>query len=178
MAKRISIYSDGSSGGDSKGATGWGFIVTDWEDILGTGMGGEPQGTNNAAELMGAIAGLRFVVEKGLHVGNLIELVSDSTYTLGLANGSFDPQKNVELAAEIRKLAILTNAQTRWIRGHSGDVFNDKADELAKAARDALSPPGPKKRRQRRREERRMKRTLVKQFLRGELWRPPLTLHG
>jgi ribonuclease HI len=178
MAKRISIYSDGSSGGNSKGAIGWGFIVTDWEDILGTGMGGEPQGTNNAAELMGAIAGLKFVIQRNLHVGNLVEIVSDSTYTLGLANGSFDAQKNIDLAKEIRELAVAVKAQTRWIRGHSGDAFNDKADELAKAARDAISPPSPKKRRMRRREERRARRTLVKMFLRGEIWRPPLKLHG
>lgn len=173
MAKIISIYSDGSSGGDSKGAIGWGYIVTDWEDILGAGSGGELTGTNNAAELSGAIAGLRFVVEKELHHGNIVEIVSDSTYTLGLASGEFDPQKNVELAAEIRKLTILTKARTRWIKGHSGDAFNDKADQLAKAARDKMGPPS-KKRKTRRREERRRKRAAVKAFLRGELWREPL----
>lgn len=173
MAKIISIYSDGSSGGDSKGAIGWGYIVTDWEDILGAGSGGEISGTNNAAELSGAIAGLRFVIERDLHVGNVVELVSDSTYTLGLASGEFDPQKNVELAAEIRKLAILAQAKTRWIKGHSGDAFNDKADQLAKAARDKMVPPS-KKRKVRRREERRRKRSVVKAYLRGELWREPL----
>ena len=175
MAKHISVYSDGSSGGDSKGAIGWGFIVTDWEDILGAGSGGEPVGTNNAAELAGALAGLRYVYEHGLHTGNLVELVSDSTYTLGLASGEFEPQKNVELAAELRKLAILTGARTKWIKGHSGDIFNDKADELAKAARDNMCPDRPQKRRHRRREERRRKRSIVKAFLRGEIWRAPLT---
>jgi ribonuclease HI len=176
MAKLISIYSDGSSGGDSKGAIGWGFIVTDWEDILGAGSGGEVAGTNNAAELSGAIAGLRFVFEHKLHEGNLVELVSDSTYTLGLASGNFDPQKNVELAAEIRRLAILTGARTKWIKGHSNDIFNDKADELAKAARDKMCPDPKKKRRHRRREERRAKRAKVKAFLRGEIWREPLKI--
>jgi ribonuclease HI len=176
MTKTISVYSDGSSGGDAKGAIGWGYIVTDWDDIIGVGSGGQATGTNNAAELMGAINGLRFVYEKNLHTGHLVEIVSDSTYTLGLASGDFEAEKNKELAAEIRKYAILTGARTRWIKGHSGDIFNDKADELAKAARDKLNPNPTKKRRLRRREERRKKRAQVKAYLRGELWRPPLVL--
>lgn len=174
MAKLISIYSDGSSGGDAKGAIGWGYIITDWEDILGAGSDGAIAGTNNAAELSGAIAGLKFVYDKNLHHGNVVELVSDSTYTLGLANGEFEPTKNLELAAEVRKYTILTGARTKWIRGHSGDAFNDKADELAKAGRDRLMPNGNHKRRHRRREERRRKRNIVKAFLRGEIWREPL----
>ena len=172
--KRISIYSDGSSGGDAKGAIGWGWIVTDWEDILGTGAGAEAAGTNNAAELQGAIDGLKFIVDRNLHIGNVIELVSDSTYTLGIANGSFDPQKNLERAGEIRKLTILTKAITRWIKGHSGDAFNDKADELAKHARDSLSPDKGVRRRHRRRDLRRQKRAIVKAYKRGEIYRAPL----
>lgn len=175
MAKIISVYSDGSSGGDSKGAIGWGFIVTDWEEILGAGSGGDIIGTNNAAELSGAIAGLHFVYDRGLHVGNLVELVSDSTYTLGLGSGALKALKNAELAAEIRRMVLLTNARTKWIKGHSGDAFNDKADELAKAARDKMCTNPQKKRRHRRREERRAKREKVKAFLRGENWRLPLT---
>jgi ribonuclease HI len=174
-AKLISVYSDGSSGGSSKGAIGWGFVVTDWEEILGAGSGADTEGTNNVAELQGAIAGLRHVVERGLHEGNLVELVSDSEYVLGVASGKFDPQKNLELAGEIRKLAIETKCRTRWVRGHSGESFNEKCDELAKMARDKLSPDKGVRRRHRRREERRRKRQLVKQFKRGELWRPLLT---
>jgi len=176
MAKLISVYSDGSSGGDSKGAIGWGYLITDWEDILGAGSAGASAGTNNAAELSGAIEGLRFVYDHKLHEGNMVEIVSDSTYALGLASGEFDAQKNIELAAEIRRLTILTGARTRWIRGHSGDAFNDKVDQLAKAGRDKFAPPGASKRKHRRREERRRKRETVKAFLRGEIWREPLTL--
>ena len=174
--KRISAYSDASSGGNAKGAIGWGWIVTDWEDILGTGSGAESVGTNNAAELQGAIDALKFIVERGLHVDNEIELVSDSTYVLGLADGTFDPQKNLERAAEIRKLSILTAAKTKWIKGHSGDIFNDKADELAKFARDRLNPDKGTRRKSRRRAERQRKRAIVKAFLRGDIWRKPLTL--
>lgn len=178
-AHKITVYSDGSSGGAAKGAIGWGWIAVDWElgEVIAAGSGAEPTGTNNAAELQGAIDGIRHLVEKGLHHGNVIELCSDSTYVLGLATGNFEPQANLERASEIRRLAILTKLHTKWIRGHSGDIFNDKADELAKAARDKLAPDKGARRRHRRRELRRHKRAMVKAYLRGDLWRPPLTHH-
>jgi ribonuclease HI len=168
-SKKISVYSDGSSGGASKGCIGWGYIITDWEEILATGSGGASEGTNNVAELHGAIEGLRVVIERKLHEGNVVELVSDSTYVLGLASGTFDAQKNLDLAAEIRKLTILTSARTRWVRGHSGEAFNEKCDELAKFARDRLEPERKQRRRSRRREERRRKRAIVKAYKRGTL---------
>jgi len=178
MAK-ISIYSDGSSGGNAHGAIGWGWIAVDWEigEVIGAGSGAETSGTNNAAELQGAIDGLRFIIEKGMHVGHMIELCSDSTYVLGMATGNFEPQKNLERAAELRKLSIMTKVHTKWVKGHSGDAFNDKADELAKAARDKLSPDRGQRRKSRRREERRRKRAIVKAFKRGEIFRSPLRIH-
>jgi ribonuclease HI len=118
------------------------------------------------------------VVENGYHIDNVVELVSDSEYCLGIASGQFDPTKNLELAAEIRRLVILTKARTRWVRGHSGEIFNEKCDELAKAARDKLLPDKGVRRRHRRRELRRAKRAIVKAFKRGEIWRAPLTFKG
>jgi ribonuclease HI len=150
--------------------------VVDWGagDIVGAGSGAAATGTNNIAELQGAIDGLKFVVKSGLHVGNVVELVSDSEYCLGLANGTFEANKNLELAADIRALVIKTSARTRWVRGHSGEVFNEKADELAKAARNKLLPDQGIRRRHRRRSLRHYKRAIVKAYKRGELYREPL----
>lgn len=191
--RKISVYADGSSGGDSKGAIGWGWIIVDWEGgDLHTGCGNLELGTNNMAEISGAIDGLKELKRRGLHVGNIVEVVSDSTYALGIASGSFEPQKNLELAAELRKLVLEigketafdvdlngpTPVHTRWVKGHSGEAFNDKCDQLAKHARDKISPEDKKsKRRSRRREERRRKRSTVKAFLRGEIYREPLRLN-
>lgn len=166
--KTISIYADGSSTGTSKGAVGWGWLVTDWDDIITAGSEGAPVGTNNTAELQAAIHGLRAVIDRGLHRGNDIELVSDSTYALGVADATFEPQTNHELVYRLQDLFRQAGARTRWVRGHSGEAFNEKVDELAKAGRDRYSPPheNKKKRRSRRREERRRKRAIVKEFKR------------
>src|SRR5690348_8225378 len=136
--KTISVYSDGSAGGNAKGAIGWGWLITDWDEILGTGSGAELTGSSNMAEVHGAIDGLKFVVERGLHLTHRIELRSDSTYCLGLADGDFTPSKHLELAAELRKLAILTSCKTSWVKSHDGEIFNDQCDQLAKFARDQI----------------------------------------
>jgi ribonuclease HI len=163
--KLISVYADGSSTGDAAGPMGWGWLITDWDTIITAGSAGAISGTNNVAELQAAIAGLRAVVDLKLHIGNDVELVSDSTYALGLASGAYFPQKNQDVVKILRDLFLATGARTRWVRGHSGDVFNDKCDELAKAGRDKYTPQETRKRRRsRKREERRRKRAIVKAY--------------
>ena len=163
----ISIYCDGSSTGTSTGAVGWGWLITDWDDIICVGFEGAPDGTNNTAELQAAIHGLRAVVDRGLHIGNEVEIVSDSMYALNLANGTYSPNKYHDVVNTLRKLYAETGAKTRWVRGHSGDTFNEKVDQLAKIGRDRYSPIETKKRRRsRKREERRRKRAIVKEYKR------------
>jgi ribonuclease HI len=167
--KLISIYCDGSSTGNSKGPVGWGWLVVDWElgEILTAGSAGGPVGTNNIAELQAAIHGLRAVIDAGLHLTANIEVVSDSTYCLGLASGEYQPNTNKDIVSILRKLFLEANATPKWVRGHSGDAFNDKVDELAKAGRDKYhTGDTKKKRRSRKREERRRKRALVKEYKR------------
>lgn len=169
MRKLISIYCDGSSTGLAGGPVGWGWIVTDWDEIICAGSEGGPQGTNNTAELQAAIHGLRAVLDRGLHEGNDVELVSDSMYTLNLANGQYEPKVHFDLVKALRETYRRSGAKTRWVRGHSGDSFNERADELAKAGRDRYSPQlgeTRKRRRSRKREERRRKRAIVKEFKR------------
>lgn len=170
MGRQISIYADGSSVGGTGGPTGWGWLIVDWtaDDIVCAGSGGSTSGTNNTAEIQGAIAGLRAVIDRGLHVDNEVELVSDSMYTLNLANRSYDAKVNLEIVRTLRELYDKAKAKTRWVRGHNGDIFNEKCDELAKAGRDKYSGVHEtrKRRRSRKREERRRKRALVKAFKR------------
>ena len=163
--KLISVYADGSSCGDSKGAIGWGWLITDWDEIIAAGSAGAPEGTNNIAELQGAIYGLRVIVDKNLHRDADIELVSDSQYALNLGDGSNKAQKNLDLVKTLQDLFKVTGARSRWVRGHNGDIFNEKCDELAKHGRDQYAAPEQRKRRRsRKREERRRKRALVKAY--------------
>jgi ribonuclease HI len=138
----ISIYTDGSSNGRSDGAVGWGWIIVSDFDILGCGAEGEPEGTNNTAELKAAIYGLKDFIARGLT--GPVEIVSDSQYVLGLGAGTYCAVKNTDLANELRQLVIQTGAKCRWVRGHSGDPYNEMTDKLAKTAKYRFDPPKPK----------------------------------
>jgi len=53
-------------------------------------------------------------------------------------NAAGDPVKNMDLWRRILDAAKAHTIEWRWVRGHSGDQMNDRADELATAARRAL----------------------------------------
>lgn len=128
----LSIYCDGSSSGRSNKPGGWAFvIVRDGEPILAN-YGGEKLATNNSMELRAAIEGLKAVKENGWHINNVVELVSDSEYTLKIANGTYQPQKNLELCKELVELYIDICDRVRWVKGHSGDTWNSRCDSLSK----------------------------------------------
>jgi len=125
----ISIYADGSSNGGKKGAVGYGWIITDWERIIIAGSGGRELGTNNQGELLGAISGLEDFLR--LELKGCVELVSDSQYCLGVASGKYVAKANLELVEYLKRLMHATQATVRWVRGHSGEPLNEKADALA-----------------------------------------------
>lgn len=143
---KFSVYADGSSGGNSTGAIGWGWcIVQDDRQILAAGSGGYPSGTNNMAELMAAREGLRALLGQTAFIKGeppqVVELVSDSQYVLGLANGSYSAVKNVPLAKHLHEICAMYGVRTRWVEGHSGDPINEMCDKLAKRGKEQYQPP-------------------------------------
>lgn len=129
----ISIYADGSSTGRADGAGGYGFVIVRGDTVLAWSYGGSPRTTNNLMEMEGAIQGLTTALDLDLiGRGEPIELVSDSQYALGIANGAYTPSKNLEKAAQLIDLAAKVRCRFRWVRGHQGDIFNEHCDKLAK----------------------------------------------
>ena len=53
-------------------------------------------------------------------------------------NAARDPVANYELWQRLLKAAAPHDIDWRWVRGHSGDVMNERADALATAARQGL----------------------------------------
>ena len=53
-------------------------------------------------------------------------------------NAAGDPVKNMDLWQRILAAARPHAIDWRWVRGHSGDAMNDRADRLATAARERL----------------------------------------
>lgn len=140
----LEIYSDGSATtGDKPG--GYGFVVCVEGIKVAEGSGHIPKATNNVAELTAAISGLEYVATHdipgmdGIHTELNVVLVSDSKLVLGYATGEYQCRKPhlLPLMLKLRKLYRNLNATTRWVKGHSGDEYNERCDVLAKAAREA-----------------------------------------
>lgn len=140
----IEVYSDGSATtADLPG--GYGFVICVEGVKVAEGSGHIPKATNNVAELTAAISGLEYIATHDISgvdaVNNgppRIVLISDSQLVLHFADGTWRCKKPHLLPyyLKLRKLYGQLNAETRWVRGHTGDTQNERCDELAKAARD------------------------------------------
>jgi len=144
---RIEVYSDGSgqtSGTD--GGYGWVIVIDGQKHSEGSGH--VKNATNNDMELESAIQGLKAALQlvrgwDNAHIDDIypwsgeVTLVSDSQIILGWANKSyrFKQESKVEKYRELREVYDRLNAKTRWVKGHSGDFYNEMCDKLANNAR-------------------------------------------
>jgi ribonuclease HI len=149
MKPTVILYTDGACKGNP-GPGGWAFVLR--HPATGKEIerfGNEADTTNNRMELLAVIEGL-----KTLKKPSQVEVTSDSKYVLrGLEdwmpkwkqNGwrrkegkQFKPVKNVDLWQELDKLTALHELTFRYIPGHSGHHYNERCDELASLAAQAL----------------------------------------
>lgn len=139
--QKLVLYTDGGCSGNP-GPAGWGAVLVRDGVVLAENSGFIGTATNQIAELVAAIEGLKATPE-----GAEIELVSDSQYTLkglsewrkgwernGWKNASGQPVANQSYWKALYALADKRKVKTRWVKGHNGDPFNEKCDELARAA--------------------------------------------
>ena len=135
----VQIYTDGACKGNP-GPGGWGAWLksgTTEKEIFG----GELNTTNNRMELEAVIEGLA-----ALKRPCKVVLYLDSQYVRqgitewihgwkakGWRTAAKQPVKNVELWQRLDKLAQEAGHQIewRWVKGHSGDPGNERADALA-----------------------------------------------
>lgn len=133
----VQIYSDGSATTADKPG-GYGFVVVVDGVKVHEGSGGIPKSTNNVAELTAALEGLEYA--KANYPGAEIELISDSMLVLNYTNGSWRCKK-LHLAllhSKLRKLNDELKLKTTWVRGHTGNKYNEECDILAKSEREKL----------------------------------------
>ncbi|WP_339739054.1 ribonuclease HI [uncultured Maricaulis sp.] len=135
----VTIHTDGACSGNP-GPGGWGAIL-EWNGHRKEICGGEADTTNNRMEMMAAIQALEAM--KANH--HDIILVTDSGYLRdgimkwihgwkkrGWKTADRKPVKNVDLWQRLDVLAQNHKIEWRWVRGHTGDPGNERADELAR----------------------------------------------
>jgi ribonuclease HI len=136
----IKIYTDGSCIGNP-GAGGWAAIILDGKNkkII---SGNKNSTTNNQMELFAAIKALsNFNKKKSFKIFTDSNYVKDGI-TKWIRNweknnwktSTKKPVKNQELWKKLDKLVKFHDVKWEWIKGHSTNIYNNLADELAKKA--------------------------------------------
>ena len=135
----VEIFTDGACRGNP-GPGGWAAILR-YRDVEKELSGYDPQTTNNRMEMMAAIAGL-----EALKRPCRVRLYSDSQYLRdGITKwihgwkrrnwltADKQPVKNVDLWRRLDEVSAGHHVDWRWVKGHAGDVGNERADALANA---------------------------------------------
>lgn len=136
----IKIYTDGSCIGNP-GTGGWAAVIINGknEEII---SGSKNNTTNNQMELFAAIKALsNFNKKKSFKIFTDSNYVKDGI-TKWIKNwkknnwktSAKKPVKNQELWKKLDKLVKFHDVKWEWIKGHSTNIYNNLADELAKKA--------------------------------------------
>jgi ribonuclease HI len=136
----VHIWTDGACSGNP-GPGGWGAVLRygATEKEL---SGAEAATTNNRMELMAAISALE-ALKRETHV----KLHTDSKYVMdgltkwihgwkknGWKTADKKPVKNEDLWKRLEAANARHKVEWIWVKGHAGDVMNERADELARNA--------------------------------------------
>ncbi|MGX7677911.1 ribonuclease HI [Jatrophihabitans sp. DSM 45814] len=135
----VVIYTDGACKGNP-GPGGWGVWLRSGEHEKEL-SGGDAHTTNQRMELSAAINGL-----SALRKPCSVTLYTDSRYVLdgitrwihgwkrnGWMTSGKQPVKNADLWQALDEAAARHSIDWRWVKGHSGDIGNERADALANA---------------------------------------------
>ena len=140
----INIYTDGSSNYHT-GCGGWAAVIFLGKTQLEI-FGGAKDTTNNRMEMTAALKGLRLIK----HTTHTINLITDSEYLQKGATqwinkwrglGYLEPDNHEEMIKNPDLWRMIDHQNTQqdiiwqWVRGHSGNQWNERADHLAGEAR-------------------------------------------
>lgn len=139
--EEVTIYTDGACSGNP-GPGGWGAILM-YKDNKKEISGGKKDTTNNIMEITAVIEALKL-----LKYPCKVKLYSDSAYVVNafLQNWITNWQKNnwktadkkdvknKELWQELLELTNIHNVTFIKVKGHSDNEYNNRCDELARAA--------------------------------------------
>ena len=142
MSNKIEIYTDGACSGNP-GPGGWASVVlADNQEIHLSG--GEKLTTNNRMEFSAVINALQKVQSDSNLSNREIILYIDSQYVKngitdwiknwkknGWKTAAKKPVKNQELWIQLDSLVSVMKIEWLWVKGHSGNKYNEICDQLA-----------------------------------------------
>jgi ribonuclease HI len=136
-ASKVVVYTDGACKGNP-GPGGWGVWMVSGQHEKEL-WGGEANTTNNRMELTAVIQALT-TLKRRCHV----IIYTDSEYVRkgitewitgwkrrGWKTADNKPVKNADLWVALEQAANVHQVEWRWVKGHSGDPGNERADGLA-----------------------------------------------
>ena len=119
------LYTDGSCIGNP-GPGGWAAIIIIDGSKKTDLSGAEKETTNNKMEITAVIKGLEYFPEK-----SSVKIFTDSTYVINTMTKNWKRNTNIDLWNQLDSLIVNRKIEWNWVKGHSGDKFNDEADFLA-----------------------------------------------
>ncbi|WP_293127430.1 ribonuclease HI [Microcoleus sp. bin38.metabat.b11b12b14.051] len=137
-----SLYTDGACSGNP-GPGGWGAVVCFADGKCHELGGADPQTTNNRMEMQAAVAALEFFAKSGQT--EPVTVYTDSEYVKNGITKWIQGWKNKGWKTSTGKEVVnqdlwhlldkLNSRQIKWehVRGHSGDFYNDRCDEIARS---------------------------------------------
>ena len=142
--KQVNIYTDGACRGNP-GPGGWGVVLINKKNEKEL-FGGDIDTTNNKMEMMAAIKALESLKESCQ-----VNLYTDSKYVMkgitewikkwkvnNFMNSKKKPVENTELWVQLDALNSKHHVKWIWVKGHSGDPGNERADSLANKGLDLI----------------------------------------
>lgn len=140
--KQIKIYTDGACSGNP-GPGGWGAVLF-YQDKMKEISGGEADTTNQRMELKAVIEALKALKVEGWEV----TVYSDSAYFVnavqqdwlsrwqqnGWKNSKKEPVANQDLWLELIQMMKKNHLNVEKVKGHAGNEWNERCDELARKA--------------------------------------------
>ena len=142
MNNILKIYTDGACRGNP-GVGGWGAILK-YDNSIKEINGFSKQTTNNIMELTAVIKSLKqlnracniIITTDSIYVKNGITEWVHNWKKNGWKTANKKPVKNKKLWLELDDLVTKHKIKWEWIKGHSGQPENERADTLANLAID------------------------------------------
>lgn len=131
---KITVYTDGAAKGNP-GRGGYGVVMMSGSHKKELSEGYRNT-TNNRMELMSVIVALETIKKENAQV----EIFSDSKYVVdsvekgwvfGWKKKGFKGKKNIDLWQRFLKIYPKHQIKFNWVKGHAGNHYNERCDELA-----------------------------------------------